>query len=77
MTVKTLLSLIQIVVCVVLIASVIMQPRKQGRFGGIFGGATQADVATTRQWQRFSTLSKITVVCATLYMILVLALLLL
>lgn len=73
---RTLISVAQLLVCVVLIASVILQPRKQGRFGGIFGGATQADVSTQRQWQRFSTMSKITVVCVVLYFVLVMSLVL-
>ena len=66
---RTALNIFQLVLCVVLSASVIMQPRKQGRFGGIFGGATQADAVSTRQWHRFTTLSKISVACCALFLI--------
>lgn len=44
-----------------------LQPRKHGR-GGIFGGATMAD-SSANQWARFSTMSKITVVVGSLFMI--------
>ncbi|BDF78977.1 preprotein translocase subunit SecG [Pyramidobacter piscolens] len=64
---KTFLSIVQILLCVVLMAVVMLQPRKQGR-GGIFGGATLAD-PTANQWARFSGLSKITVVVCALFML--------
>ena len=64
---KTFLSIVQILLCVVLMAVVLLQPRKQGR-GGIFGGATLAD-PTANQWARFSGLSKITVVVCALFML--------
>ena len=64
---KTFLSIVQILLCVVLMAVVLLQPRKQGR-GGIFGGATLAD-PTANQWARFSSLSKITVVVCALFML--------
>ena len=64
---KTFLSIVQILLCVVLMAGVMLQPRKQGR-GGIFGGATLAD-PTANQWARFSGLSKITVVVCALFML--------
>ncbi len=64
---KTFLTVVQILLSVVLIAAVMLQPRKQGR-GGIFGGATLADPAAN-QWSRFSTLSKITVVLCALFML--------
>lgn len=73
---KVTLSIVHIVLCVILVSSVILQPRKQGRFGGIFGGTTQADVSATRQWHRFSTLSRVTVVCCTFFMATSLALIL-
>ena len=60
---RTLLSLVHIVVSVVLMMIVLAQHRKEGGFAGVFGGGTQADVG---QWQRFSGLTKITVVLATL-----------
>ena len=40
---------------------VLLQQRKQGGFGGAFGGGTQAD---TGQWQRFTGLTKLTVIMA-------------
>lgn len=64
---RTVLSIVQIVLCLVLIAAVMLQPRKHGR-GGIFGGATMAD-SSANQWARFSTMSKITVVVGSLFMI--------
>ncbi|MBR4617248.1 MAG: preprotein translocase subunit SecG, partial [Kiritimatiellae bacterium] len=50
---------------IVLMAAVMLQPRKQGR-GGIFGGATMAD-PTANQWSRFTGLSKLTVVLCDLF----------
>ena len=64
---RTVLSIVQILLSVVLMAAVLLQPRKQGR-GGIFGGATMAD-PTANQWSRFSGLSKITVVVCALFMV--------
>lgn len=72
---KTFLSIVQILLCVALIAVVLLQPRKQGR-GGIFGGSTLAD-PTANQWARFSGLSKITVVVCVLFMLNSLALIIL
>ncbi|MCI6261077.1 preprotein translocase subunit SecG [Pyramidobacter sp. SM-530-WT-4B] len=72
---KTFLSIVQILLCVVLMAVVLLQPRKQGR-GGIFGGATLAD-PTANQWARFSGLSKITVIVCALFMLNSLALIIL
>ena len=63
----TFLSIIQIVISIVLITIVLMQHRKQGGFSGIFGGGTQAD---SGQWQRFTALTKITIVLAILFMFL-------
>ena len=65
---KTFLSIVQIVLSMVLISVVLMHQRKQGGFGGIFGGGTQADMGG--QWQRFNALSKVTIVVAILFMIL-------
>ena len=55
---RTLLSLVHIVISVVLMMIVLAQHRKEGGFAGVFGGGTQADAG---QWQRFSglTLSQI------------------
>ena len=64
---RTVLSIVQILLSVVLMAAVLLQPRKQGR-GGIFGGATMAD-PTANQWSRFSGRSKITVVVCALFMV--------
>jgi preprotein translocase subunit SecG len=61
-----LISVIHIVLCVVLSAVVLMQHRKQGGFGGAFGGGTQADVG---QWQRFTALTRITVILAAFFML--------
>ena len=72
---KTFLSIVQILLCVVLMAVVLLQPRTQGR-GGIFGGATLAD-PTANQWARFSGLSKITVIVCALFMLNSLALIIL
>ena len=64
---KTFFSIVQIIVSIALIAVVLMHQRKQGGFSGIFGSGTQAD---TGQWQRFTALSKVTVVLAVLFMFL-------
>jgi len=48
-------------------AVVLLQRRKQGGFGGAFGGAgTQADFG---QWQRFTGLTKLTIVLFVLIML--------
>ncbi|MDR1977980.1 MAG: preprotein translocase subunit SecG [Synergistaceae bacterium] len=63
---KTFLSLIHIVLSVMLMVIVLLQHRKQGGFGGVFGGGTQADAG---QWQRFTSLTKLTIVLAGLFML--------
>jgi preprotein translocase subunit SecG len=63
---KTFLSLIHVVLSVILMAVVLLQHRKQGGFGGVFGGGTQADAG---QWQRFTSLTKLTIVFAGLFML--------
>lgn len=63
----TFLSIVQILLSIALIAVVLLQHRKQGGFSGVFGGGTQADAG---QWQRFTALSKLTVVLAVLFMFL-------
>ena len=65
---RTFLSIVQIILSIVLITVVLMQHRKQGGFSGIFGGGTQADMAG--QWQRFTALTKITIVLAVLFLFL-------
>ena len=63
---KTFLSVFHLALCVVLMAVVLLQHRKQGGFGGVFGGGTQAD---TGQWQRFTGLTKLTVIVAGVFML--------
>ena len=63
---RVLLSCIHIIVSVVLIAIVLLQQRKQGGFSGVFGGGTQAD---SGQWQRFTGLTKITIILASVFMV--------
>lgn len=62
---KMFLSLVHIVLSVVLMVIVLLQHRKQGGFGGVFGGGTQADAG---QWQRFTSLTKLTIIFAGLFM---------
>lgn len=52
--------IVQIVVSVVLILVVVLQPRKSGVGGGIFGGMTRADRST--KFKSLPILSKLTVV---------------
>jgi len=63
---KTFLSVIHIILCILVMVVVLLQRRKQGGFGGAFGGGTQADYG---QWQRFTGLSKLTVVLFALFML--------
>lgn len=63
---RIFLSIIHIVLSVMLMVVVLLQHRKQGGFGGVFGGGTQADAG---QWQRFTGLTKLTVVLASLFML--------
>jgi preprotein translocase subunit SecG len=60
------ISLVHLVLCVMLMVVVLLQHRKQGGFGGVFGGGTQAD---TGQWQRFTGLTKLTIILAALFML--------
>ena len=71
----TFLSIVQIILSFILISVILMHQRKQSGFSGIFGGGTQADMGG--QWQRFNTLTKITVVLAVLFMFLSVVLVLL
>jgi preprotein translocase subunit SecG len=57
-----------IILAVSLMTVILLQQRKQGGFSGVFGGGTQAD-ATGGQWQRFTILSKVTVLLAALFLI--------
>ena len=63
---RILLSAAHIVVSVLLMVAVLAQQRKQGGFAGVFGGGTQPDAG---QWQRFSGLTKVTVVLAAVFMV--------
>lgn len=63
---RTFLAVIHIIISIFLIVVVLAQHRKQGGFSGIFGGGTQADMG---QWQRFSGLTKITVILAVIFMV--------
>ncbi|MDR1622157.1 MAG: preprotein translocase subunit SecG [Synergistaceae bacterium] len=63
---KVFLPLVHIVLSVVLMVVVLLQHRKQGGFGGVFGGGTQADAG---QWQRFTSLTKLTIVLAGFFML--------
>lgn len=61
-----MLSAVHIVVAVLMMIVVLAQQRKQGGFSGAFGGGTQADMG---QWQRFTGLTKITIVLAAIFMV--------
>ncbi|MBQ9390008.1 MAG: preprotein translocase subunit SecG [Synergistaceae bacterium] len=63
---KAILAVIHIVVSVMMIFAVLIQQRKQGGFSGVFGGGTQAD---TGQWQRFTGLTKTTIILAVIFMV--------
>lgn len=63
---RALLSIIHILVAIAMIGIVLLQQRKQGGFAGVFGGGTQAD---SGQWQRFTPLTKITIVLAAVFMV--------
>ncbi|MBN1332144.1 MAG: preprotein translocase subunit SecG [Synergistales bacterium] len=65
---KLVLGIVHIILSIGLISVVMLQHRKQGGFSGIFGGGTQADMGGS-QWQRFTALTKITVVLAAIFMI--------
>ena len=64
---KTFVSVIHFIICIMVMVVVLLQRRKQGGFGGAFGGAgTQADYG---QWQRFTGLTKLTIVLFALFML--------
>ena len=63
---KTFLSVIHLVLCIMVMVIVLLQRRKQGGFGGAFGGGTQAEYG---QWQRFTGLTKLTIVLFALFML--------
>ena len=59
---RTLLSVVHVVVAILMMIAVLAQ----GGFTGVFGGGTQAD---TGQWQRFTGLTKLTIVLAGVFML--------
>lgn len=63
---RTFLGVIHILVALFMMFVILAQQRKQGGFSGIFGGGTQPD---SGQWQRFTPLTKITIVAAAIFMI--------
>ncbi len=65
---KVLLSLVHIIIGVALMLAVLLQQRKSGGFSGVFGGGTQADMGGG-QWQRFTALSKLSVLLIALFML--------
>jgi len=62
------LGIVHILLCIALSAIVLLQQRKEGGFSGIFGGGTQADMGAS-QWQRFTGLTKLTVILTTIFMV--------
>ncbi len=64
---KVLLSVLHVLIGICLMAAVLLQQRKTGGFSGIFGGGTQAD-AGGGQWQRFTALSKLSVLLMAVFM---------
>lgn len=65
---RTVISIVHILLCIALSGVVLLQQRKQGGFSGMFGGGTQADMGAS-QWQRFSGLTKVTVLLFTVFML--------
>ena len=63
---RIFLSVIHFALCIMVMVVVLLQRRKQGGFGGVFGGGTQADYG---QWQRFTGLTKLTIVLFALLML--------
>ncbi len=65
---KMFLGIVHILLCIALSAIVLLQQRKEGGFSGVFGGGTQADMGAS-QWQRFTGLTKLTVILTTIFMV--------
>jgi preprotein translocase subunit SecG len=59
--------MVHLVLCVALVGVIMLQHRKSGGFQGIFGGGTQADMGGG-QWQRLSSMTKVTVGLMGLFM---------
>ncbi|MDR1482481.1 MAG: preprotein translocase subunit SecG [Synergistaceae bacterium] len=65
---KIIISILFVILCVGLMAVILLQHRKSGGFSGSFGGGgTQMD--TSGSWQRMTSMTKITVVMTTIFMI--------
>ena len=64
----TFFSIIAIILAFLLTTVVLLQHRKQGGFSGVFGSGTQADMSG--QWQRFTALTKVTIVIVFLFLVL-------
>ncbi|MBP8984510.1 MAG: preprotein translocase subunit SecG [Syntrophobacterales bacterium] len=64
--VKVFLTVVHVIVSIAVMAVILMQQRKQGGFTGVFGGGTQADAAG--QWQRFTLLTKATIVLTAVFL---------
>lgn len=65
---KTFLTVIHIVIAISVMVVILLQQRKQGGFTGVFGGGTQADMSGG-QWQRFTALTKVTIVLSILFLV--------
>ena len=67
---KTFVTILFSILCVAIIVVILMQKRKSGGFSGSFGGGgTQMDMSGG-SWQRMTTMTKITVGLAALFMLL-------
>jgi preprotein translocase subunit SecG len=64
---KIVFGMVHLVLCVALVGVIMLQHRKSGGFQGIFGGGTQADMGGG-QWQRLSSMTKVTVGLMGLFM---------
>lgn len=64
---RIVFSLFQIVLGIGLMGAVLLQQRKIGGFSGVFGGGTQADMGGG-QWQRFTTLTKLSIILILLFL---------
>ena len=65
---KTFLGVVHILLCLALTGVILLQQRTEGGFSGIFGGGTQADMGAS-QWQRFTGLTKLTVILTAVFMV--------
>ncbi len=65
---KVFLTVVHVIISIAVMAVILMQQRKQGGFTGVFGGGTQADAAGG-QWQRFTVLTKATIVLMVVFLV--------